>query len=112
MDSVLGALNTIGGALGIPAALLIGWIFLTTRRNSQRLDEKDQQIAAIKEEHADEIAKLKSYYQDELDKVRTDYSDKMDTIRRESAAEYSRIYDKLSQLASDVSFIRGRVEKQ
>lgn len=44
MDAAMTALNTIGGALGIPAALLIGWLFLKTR------------------EHAAEIASLKRRY--------------------------------------------------
>lgn len=78
-NSVVEALNAIGAAVGIPAALLIGWLFLKVKGNSEEINDLRK----------------------ELDKVRS-----------ESAAENSRIYDKLSQLASDVSFIRGRIEHE
>lgn len=78
-NTVVDALNTIGAAVGIPAALLIGWIFLQVRSNTQRIEE--------------------------LEKTR-------ESDRKEQDSKLSEIYNKLNTLVSDVSFIRGRLERE
>lgn len=77
-NTVVEALNTIGAAVGIPAALLIGWLFLSVRANSQRIDA--------------------------LEKAR-------ESDRKEQDSKLSEIYTKLNTLVADVSFIRGRLER-
>lgn len=78
-NTVVDALNTIGAAVGIPAALLIGWLFLSVRSNTQRIDA--------------------------LEKAR-------EADRKEQDSKLSEIYNKLNTLVSDVSFIRGRLERE
>lgn len=78
-NTVVDALNTIGAAVGIPAALLIGWIFLSVRSNTKRIDA--------------------------LEKAREE-------DRKEQDSKLSEIYNKLNTLVSDVSFIRGRLERE
>ena len=78
-NTVVDALNTIGAAVGIPAALLIGWLFLQVRTNTKKIDE--------------------------LEKAR-------ESDRKEQDAKLSEIYNKLNTLVSDVSFIRGRLERE
>lgn len=78
-NTVVEALNTIGAAVGIPASLLIGWIFLQVRSNTKRIDA--------------------------LEKARED-------DRKEQDSKLSEIYNKLNTLVSDVSFIRGRLERE
>ena len=78
-NSVVEALNTIGAAVGIPAALLIGWLFLSVRSNTKRIEE--------------------------LEKAR-------EADRKEQDSKLSEIYNKLNTLVSDVSFIRGRLERE
>lgn len=77
--TVVEALNTIGAAVGIPAALLIGWLFVQTRSNTKKIEE--------------------------LEKAR-------ETDRKEQDSKLSEIYNKLNTLVSDVSFIRGRLERE
>lgn len=78
-NTVVDALNTIGAAVGIPAALLIGWLFLSVRSNTKRIDA--------------------------LEKAR-------EADRKEQDSKLSEIYNKLNTLVSDVSFIRGRLERE
>jgi len=78
-NTVVDALNTIGAAVGIPAALLIGWIFLQVRTNTKKIEE--------------------------LEKAR-------ESDRKEQDSKLSEIYNKLNTLVSDVSFIRGRLERE
>lgn len=78
-NTVVDALNTIGAAVGIPAALLIGWLFLSVRSNTKRIDA--------------------------LEKAREE-------DRKEQDSKLSEIYNKLNTLVSDVSFIRGRLERE
>lgn len=78
-NTVVDALNTIGAAVGIPAALLIGWLFLQVRTNTKKIDE--------------------------LEKAR-------ESDRKEQDSKLSEIYNKLNTLVSDVSFIRGRLERE
>lgn len=77
--AVMEALNTIGAAVGIPAALLIGWLFISVRRNTQKIEE--------------------------LEKAR-------ENDRKEADSKLSEIYTKLNTLVADVSFIRGRMERE
>lgn len=78
-NTVVEALNTIGAAVGIPAALLIGWLFLSVRSNTQRIEA--------------------------LEKAR-------EADRKEQDSKLSEIYTKLNTLVADVSFIRGRLERE
>lgn len=78
-NTVVEALNTIGAAVGIPAALLIGWLFLQVRTNTKKIEE--------------------------LEKAR-------ESDRKEQDSKLSEIYNKLNTLVSDVSFIRGRLERE
>ena len=78
-NSVVEALNTIGAAVGIPAALLIGWLFLQVRTNTKKIED--------------------------LEKAR-------EADRKEQDSKLSEIYNKLNTLVSDVSFIRGRLERE
>lgn len=78
-NTVVDALNTIGAAVGIPAALLIGWLFLSVRSNTKRIDALEQAREAD---------------------------------RKEQDSKLSEIYNKLNTLVSDVSFIRGRLERE
>lgn len=90
MDAAMTALNTIGGALGIPAALLIGWLFLKTREHAAEIVSLKKEIADMKDKHAEEI----------------------ETIRQESSEAFGKLYEKMNLLANDVSFIRGRMERE
>lgn len=77
-STVVEAINTIGAAVGIPAALLIGWLFVQVRANTKKIEE--------------------------LEKAR-------ETDRKEADSKLSEIYTKLNTLVADVSFIRGRLER-
>ena len=90
MDAAMTALNAIGSALGIPAALLIGWLFLKTR------------------EHTAEIASLKK----EVTDMKGKNAEEIETIRQENSEAFGKLYEKMNLLANDVAFIRGRMERE
>lgn len=58
-NSVVEALNTIGAAVGIPAALLIGWLFLQVRTNTKKIDELEK---ARESDRKDQDSKLSEIY--------------------------------------------------
>lgn len=90
MDAALTALNTIGGALGVPAALLIGWLFLKTREHATGIESIKKEISDMNAKHAEEI----------------------ETVRQENSEAFGKLYEKMNSLANDVSFIRGRMERE
>lgn len=89
-NTVVEALNTIGSALGIPAALLIGWLFLKTREHSSEIVSLKKEITDMKGKNAEEI----------------------ETIRQENSEAFGKLYEKMNLLANDVAFIRGRMERE
>lgn len=58
-STVVEALNTIGAAVGIPAALLIGWIFLQVRSNTKKIEELEK---ARETDRKDQDSKLSEIY--------------------------------------------------
>lgn len=89
-NTVVEALNAIGGVLGIPAALLIGWLFLKTREHSSEIVSIKKEVSDMKGKNAEEI----------------------ETIRQENSEAFGKLYEKMSLLANDVAFIRGRMERE
>lgn len=90
MDAAMTALNTIGSVLGVPAALLIGWLFLKTREHSSEIVSLKKEITDMKGKNAEEI----------------------ETIRQENSEAFGKLYEKMNLLANDVAFIRGRMERE
>lgn len=58
-NSVVEALNTIGAAVGIPAALLIGWLVLQVRSNTKRIEDLEK---AREADRKDQDSKLSEIY--------------------------------------------------
>lgn len=87
-EAVLNTLNSVGGAIGIPAALLLGWLFLKVREHEAR-------IASLKKEVADMKSKL---------------IEEVDAIRQENSTAFEKLYEKVNILAGDIAFIRGKLE--
>lgn len=58
-NTVVDALNTIGAAVGIPAALLIGWLFLQVRTNTKKIEELEK---ARESDRKDQDSKLSEIY--------------------------------------------------
>ena len=79
MEAVISALNDIGMAIGIPAALIIGWLFLNVKELKGRIEKLEAEREADKKSLESELSKL---------------------------------YDKLNAVASDVSYIKGRMDKE
>lgn len=90
METTIEALNAIGSALGIPAALLIGWLFLKTREHTTEIMSIKKEVTDMKGRNAEEI----------------------ETIRQENSEAFSKLYEKVNLLANDVAFIRGRIERE
>ena len=57
-NTVVEALNTIGAAVGIPAALLIGWLFLSVRSNTQRIEALEKAREADRKEQDSKLSEI------------------------------------------------------
>lgn len=57
-STVFDALNTIGAAVGIPAALLIGWLYLKVKGNSEEIEELRRTLESTRKENAGELSKI------------------------------------------------------
>lgn len=90
MDAAMTALNAIGSVVGVPAALLIGWLFLKTREHSSEIASLKKEVTDMKGKNAEEI----------------------ETIRQENSEVFDKLYEKMNLLANDVAFIRGRMERE
>ena len=58
METVVSALNEIGMAVGIPAALLIGYLFLSVKDLRNRLDKIEGELENDRKSHNAEMSKM------------------------------------------------------
>ena len=58
METVVSALNEIGMAVGIPAALLIGYLFLSVKDLRNRLDKIEGELENDRKAHNVEMSKI------------------------------------------------------
>ena len=58
METVVSALNEIGMAVGIPAALLIGYLFLSVKDLRNRLDKVEGDLENDRKAHNAEMSKI------------------------------------------------------
>lgn len=57
-NTVVDALNTIGAAVGVPAALLIGWLFLQVRTNTNKIDELEKARESDRKEQDSKLSEI------------------------------------------------------
>lgn len=57
-NTVVEALNAIGAAVGIPAALLIGWLYLKVKGHSEEIEELRKTLESTRKENAGELSKI------------------------------------------------------
>lgn len=87
MENVLlDALNGISSVIGIPATVGLCWVYFRFKNTEARVSQLEKLV-------------------DELEKAR-------ETDRKEQDSKLSEIYTKLNTLVADVSFIRGRLERE
>lgn len=58
METVVSALNEIGMAVGIPAALLIGYLFLSVKDLKNRIDKLEDERENDRKVYNDEMSKI------------------------------------------------------
>ena len=58
MESVISALNEIGMAVGIPAALLIGYLFLSVKDVKNRIDKLEDERENDRKVYNEEMSKI------------------------------------------------------
>ena len=56
--SVMESLNAIGGTVGIPAALLVGWLFLKVKGHSEEIERLHKELESVRKENAGELSKI------------------------------------------------------
>ena len=58
METVISALNEIGMAVGIPAALLIGYLFLSVKDVKNRIDKLEDERENDRKVYNEEMSKI------------------------------------------------------
>lgn len=90
MESFIAVITSLSSVIGVPASLCLAWAAFIIRDHGKRITTLEADMK-------------------EIDKRFTDELKEMD-IRRND--EMSKLYDKINSIASDVSYIKGRIEKE
>lgn len=90
MESFLAVITSLSNIIGVPASIGLAWAAFIIRDHGKRITTLEADMK-------------------EMDKRFTDELKEMD-IRRND--EMSKLYDKINSIASDVSYIKGRIEKE
>ena len=89
MESFVAVITSLSSVIGVPASLCLAWAAFIIRDHGKRITTLEADMK-------------------EMDKRYTDALKEMDKNRNE---ELSRLYDRLNKMSDDVSYIRGRIEK-
>ena len=89
MESFIAVITSLSNIIGVPASLCLAWAAFIIRDHGKRITTREADMK-------------------EMDKRYTDALKEMDKNRNE---ELSRLYDRLNKMSDDVSYIRGRIEK-
>lgn len=89
MESFIAVITSLSSVIGVPASLCLAWAAFIIRDHGKRITTLEADMK-------------------EMDKRYTDALKEMDKNRNE---ELSRLYDRLNKMSDDVSYIRGRIEK-
>lgn len=90
MESFLAVITSLSNIIGVPASLCLAWAAFIIRDQGKRLATLE---AGMKEMENKFTSALK-----EMDSRRND--------------ELSKLYDKINGIAQDVSYIKGRIDKE
>lgn len=90
MESFLAVITSLSNIIGVPASIGLAWAAFIIRDHGKRITTLEADMK-------------------EMDKRFTDELKEMDIRRNE---EMSKLYDKINSIASDVSYIKGRIEKE
>lgn len=90
MESFIAVITSLSNIIGVPASLCLAWAAFIIRDHGKRITTLEADMK-------------------EMDKRYTDALKEMDKNRNE---ELSRLYDRLNKMSDDVSYIRGRIEKE
>lgn len=89
MESFIAVITSLSNIIGVPASIGLAWATFIIRDHGKRITTLEADMK-------------------EMDKRYTDALKEMDKNRNE---ELSRLYDRLNKMSDDVSYIRGRIEK-
>lgn len=90
MESFIAVITSLSSVIGVPASLCLAWAAFIIRDHGKRITTLEADMK-------------------EMDKRYTEALKEMDKNRNE---ELSRLYDRLNKMSDDVSYIRGRIEKE
>lgn len=90
MESFIAVITSLSNIIGVPASLCLAWAAFIIRDHGKRITTLEADMK-------------------EMDKRYTEALKEMDKNRNE---ELSRLYDRLNKMSDDVSYIRGRIEKE
>lgn len=101
MESFIAVITSLSNIIGVPASLCLAWAAFIIRDQGKRITTLE---ADMKEMEGKFTVALK-----EMEDKFTVALKEMDSRRDD---ELSKLYDKINGIAQDVSYIKGRIDKE
>lgn len=90
MESFLAVITSLSNIIGVPASLCLAWAAFIIRDQGKRLATLEADMKEMENKFTSALKEMDSRRNDEL----------------------SKLYDKINGIAQDVSYIKGRIDKE
>lgn len=90
MESFLAVITSLSNIIGVPASLCLAWAAFIIRDQGKRLATLEADMKEMENKFTCALKEMDSRRNDEL----------------------SKLYDKINGIAQDVSYIKGRIDKE
>lgn len=90
MESFLAVITSLSNIIGVPASLCLAWAAFIIRDQGKRLATLEADMKEMEDKFTRALKEMDNRRNDEL----------------------SKLYDKINGIAQDVSYIKGRIDKE
>lgn len=90
MESFIAVITSLSNIIGVPASLCLAWAAFIIRDQGKRLATLEADMKEMENKFTSALKEMDSRRNDEL----------------------SKLYDKINGIAQDVSYIKGRIDKE
>lgn len=90
MESFIAVITSLSNIIGVPASLCLAWAAFIIRDQGKRLATLEADMKEMEDKFTRALKEMDSRRNDEL----------------------SKLYDKINGIAQDVSYIKGRIDKE
>lgn len=101
MESFFAVITSLSNIIGVPASIGLAWAAFIIRDHGKRITALEDEVKYIQNKFSNALKELDTRYAQTLKEM---------DIRRMD--ELNKIYDRLNKMSDDVSYIRGRFDKE